>query len=354
MKFAAVSALGLPAIGTAQFFDYQENGDVLATFRKTGAFQGNYELVVKLGYILDFLQVAPGTTINITQFTPARLTSAFPDGNADLQWAVSAAFTLDQSVQYGPWLFPKSTDWYTRPSTNANSQSTAPIRPSQGTTALIRQQILSMGDGAFTISADLATTNADNNTVLVREPISYNNSDVTAFIGDRVNPSLGNFRYLPYGVENTTPDPFTANARADLYQVCPASDNINTYTDPITGLTNGAAYYVGYFLLRTDGTMTFTRGSSTTPTPPPPPTASITYGGIGGIGPGGVVTNLFHISFVASNTAHYKLYYTNAPGLTSSVTNWPSLPSTILGNGSVTNFLDATTDTNRFYRIQGH
>lgn len=355
-KFAAMAALALlPGFASAQYFDYQENGDVLATFRKTGASQGNYELVVKLGYIQNFLQVSQGTTINITNFTPAQLSDAFPDNYNNLQWAVSAAFYQDPSGQFGPWVFPGGTVWFTRPSTNAASQSIAPSRFLLGTGQQVRQQILSMGDGAYSISFDLSVTNADNNTALVREPISYTDRYVTAFIGDSASPSVGDFRFLPYVVENTTPGTFSANDRADLYQLVPNSDSLHTYTDPITGLTNGAAYYVGYFLLKPDGTMSFTRASVGTMNPPPPPAVlGITHSGTGGIGPGGLATNIFRISFVASNTANYKLSFTNAAGLSTPVTNWPTLPMTIIGSGSATNFMDATTDLNRFYRVRGY
>ena len=72
-----------------------------------------------------------------------------------------------------------------------------------------------------------------------------------------------------FNVENTSPDNFSSPVRSDLYQSCPASIRRGPlYIDPITGLTNGPAYRVGYFTLNPNGTMTFTRASANTVTTP--------------------------------------------------------------------------------------
>jgi len=124
-----------------------------------------------------------------------------------------------------------------------------------------------VGAGAINIGGDLGgIISASNNAVLVQEPVVYTFDYLTAFIGDATDPTLGDFgaggHPLGYSVENITPDPFTSARRNDFYQLCPTSS-----ADPFTGLTTGSAYFVGYFILNPDGSMTFTRASSGS-TPP--------------------------------------------------------------------------------------
>jgi hypothetical protein len=199
--------------------------------------------------------------------------------------------------------------------------------------------MLGVGPGAYTIgSVDLIVTNADNNTLLVREPVAYSDEILTAFIGDETDPTFGDFGggAFPFSVENTTPGAFTSPTRSDFYQSAPVGN-----TDPITGLTSGAAYFVGYFLLNPDGTMTFTRASTNSVAPAPPPvTLSI-----------GRSSGTSTISFLSSNSVTYTLYFTNAAGLTTPVTNWPSLSGTITGDGTTQAFQDSTTDAVRFYQV---
>jgi hypothetical protein len=296
-------------------------------------------LIVNIGNVTKLLTLAPGATVPINSYAPSQLSSAFPDGFADLQWAVSAGFSGDD-WNAGNWVFPSATVWYTRPAPDANTKSVTPVRLNNGYSSLIRQQIISMGDGAYTISTFLSVTNSDNNEILVREPVNLTDNDVSAFIADRIDPTVGNFRgSLPFTVENKTPDPFIANARTDLYESAPIAS-----TDPFTGLTNGPTYYAGYFLLKPDGTMSFTRGSTNSvPTPPPPPqVVSVSRSGQSTL-----------ISFTTTNGATYTLYGTNAAGLSSSVGSWPALNS-LTGDGSIRSFNDATTDELRFYRVGAH
>lgn len=338
--------LALPSAGIAQYFEYNPNGDLLAGFRKTGQFQGNYELVVNIGNITNFLAYSAGTTVAISNVSPARLTDSFPDGYGNLQWSVFAAFPASS-----PWVtsfgaFPKTTLWYTFPSATAASQTVPPQRVFTSAQATVRQRIESVGPGAYAIGAgDLIATNADNNAFLVREPVTYSDNILTAFMGDPSDPSLGDFggQAFTYSVENTTPGTFASAARSDFYQSCPASYGTGIYVDPITDLTNGPAYFVGYFLLNPNGTMTFTRAStnSVVSTPPPPVRLSIARSG-----------NASMISFLSSNSVTYTLYFTNAAGLGAPVANWPLLSGAITGDGTTKSFQDATTDPARFYRVQ--
>ena len=60
------------------------------------------------------------------------------------------------------------------------------------------------------------------------------------------------------------------------------------------------------------------------------------------------------ISFVSSNTATYKLFFTNSDGLSAPIVTWPSLQGTIAGDGSTKTFTDTTTDADRVYRVSAH
>lgn len=265
-KLALAALLGLPALADAQLFTYNVYGDLLAGFRKTGVYAGNYELVVDLGSITNFLNLAAGTTINITNYSTTQLTNAFTDTGSfgNLQWSAFASFQGSVS----PWVtplgsFPADSIWYTLPRTNVNTQTVPPTRYGHSVQANQRSLMLGVGGGAVEIAVDLAVTNVNNNSVLVREPVTYNNNDLGAFIGDATDASIGDFGAgglaLNNSVENTTPSSFTSLQRSDFYQLCPA-DRI----DPITGLESTIPYWVGYFTLNPNGSMTFTRASAVT------------------------------------------------------------------------------------------
>jgi hypothetical protein len=333
-------ALAAPTLTNAQYFNYYYDADVLAGFRKTGAYQGNYELVVNLGDISGFLSAAPGTSFPITAYSPQQLSDSFPDGFNDLQWSVFCAAGTGQSYTNAIGIFPEATLWYTKASPGLNTQSQPPRRLLFGFNAGCRQAIFGVGGGAVTISASLPL-GADNTTNLVREPISFTAADLTAFIGDRADPTIGDFDdTVPSPVENTTPDNFTNTVRSDFYQAV-ALD----YVDPITGQTNGNAYFAGYFLLEPDGTMTFTRSSTTTTNspPPPPPAPRLALARSGGVNT---------ISFPSTNGATYTLLFTNSAGLSAPASTWPSLPAQLTGNGASMSFEDSATDPNRYYRVK--
>jgi len=320
-----------------QQFQYSAaaGGDLIAGFRKPGL--DNYELVVNLGNVYTNIEIlTPGTTITFTNFSQTQLANAFPTGFGDLQWSVFSAF-VPVGSSHG---FPGSTLWYTQPRTDVSVQSTPPTRAGSGQST-IKQKMLGVPSGAYTISTSLSS-NINNTVFLVREPVwdgvSASRSDFTSYIGDVGNPAIGNFQSLPV-VENTTPSSFTSVARSDFYRVRPTGT-----ADPETGLTTGPAYYLGYFSLNPNGTLTFTRGSSVV-TPPPPPRPVLALQRIG-------TTNL--ISFATTNGAIYKLYFTNSAGFKTPLTNWPSISTNITGTGGTNSFMDITTDAVRFYGITAH
>jgi hypothetical protein len=329
-----------PGSVRAQYFSYGlTNGDVLAGFRKTGANQGNYELVVNLGSITDFLAVGPGQTISITKYSAAQLSAAFPDGFGLLQWSVSMSYAPSRTLVTPLGTFPKASIWYTLPRVDPNTETMAPLRASPSAQAPAAQKMISVGNGAIVISSQLGTTNSNNNTLLVREPASSSDQNLSAFIADLMDPTLANFNgTLQVNVENLTPKPFTSPVRSDFYQQCSLNN-----PDPITTRTTGPAYRVGYFQLNPDGTMSFTRASTNPVVPPPPPELSIARAG-----------TTTTISVDTTNGATYVLHYTNSAGLSTSVTSWPSSPSTVSGDGTTKSFTDTSADADRVYRVLAH
>ena len=267
LKLAMLAILVLPELaGAATIFNYNQYGDVLAGFRKSGVNEGKYELVVDLGSVTNFLNLSGGTTVTITNYSTAQLTNAFTDtGNfGKLQWSVFSAFP--GGLQTGFWTtplgsFPNDTLWLTLPGTNVNTQTQPPIRNSSGTQQNQRALITGCGSGAAYMSSAVGVTNVNNTATLVLEQISDTIHYLTAYIGDVNDKTLGDFGAnntpLAYTVENTTPASFTSAQRDDFYQLCP-----DGHTDPITGLTTGSAYFVGYFILNPNGAMTFTRASA--------------------------------------------------------------------------------------------
>jgi len=262
LKLALSLILIVPELAHAQYFSAAK-GDLMLGFRKTGSVQGSYELVVNAGNITNLLAQAPGTVLPINNYSASQLTDAFPNYN-NLQWSVSATFDNGFGASWNGFAY--YTIWYTLPRSTASVQTTPPARVSgSGAQSHPRQGILSIGNNAATLSSQiLVTTNADNNTLLVREPVGNANDYSIQIEESSGNPVPGDFNgYLAAGnAENTTPASFTSAVVSDLYQGVPTGS-----TDPYTGTTSGNAYYVGYFTLNPNGTMTFTRASTSVAAP---------------------------------------------------------------------------------------
>jgi hypothetical protein len=313
-----LAVLGLVEVAGAQPFT-ANNGDLLVGFRTTG---GSYEVVANIGNITNFEALAPGVTITNNNFSPSQLSDAFSSYN-NLAWSVSSAFP-----GVARWAgFPSATAWYTVPRSAVNTQSSAPSRMIASLQQGLRNAIDSVGSGAETISSNLGTSNNDNNIYFVIEA-SGDPNGLSAFIGDPSEATLGDFGgSLGFSVENTTPASFTSPVRSDLYQSCPTGS-----ADPITGLTTGTDYYVGYFQFNPDGTLTFTRAAL--------PQMSITRS-----------SSTFTISFTGTSGAVYTLCHTNTAGLGQPVGKWATNSTLITGNGQTTSFTDTTSDPVRFYRL---
>lgn len=330
LKLAILAICVLPEIASAQYFTYHD-GDLLLGFRKISG--SSYDLVVDVGSVTNYLALPAGTTIPINQFSPGQLSDAFNNYN-NLQWSASAAWTATAN-----WSgFPYHTYWISVPRSNPIVQTTPPQRATYGAQGLTFQFMAGIGTDAAQMSSQFigGATNADNNTVLVRELTGgdYDGYDYHYFAEDPQNAALGDFRgSVGYNAEYVTPANFTNTvAVSDLYQSVPSG-----HTDPITGTTSGAAYYVGYFALKADGSMTFTRASTTPPAAPR--ITSITR-----------VNGKTTVSFTTVNGAIYALLSDDSAGLSVPMANW-QVPGALIGDGNTDSLSDTTTATNQFYLV---
>lgn len=349
-----LAAISAEIAGAQTYFTTTGYGDLIAGFRKTGTFTEANELVVNCGNITNLLKLTVGTTINITNYSIVQITNMCPDNLANLQWSVFATFKRLPGITEPYWVtpvgnIPPGTVWLTKARSSYNTQTTSPTRISYSNQGQLRNQILSVSTGASQISANFAT-NQFNNYTLVTEPQAWDDTQqntVDYLIEDPTDDTFGDFRgYASYdgalfNVENTTPSPFNSPVRSDLYECSPTN-----YIDPFTGTNQGPAYYIGYFTMNNaDGTMTFTRDvRSVAGNPPPPPKLTITSS----LGSGQITST---ISFGTTNGATYTLYFTNANGLKTPISNWPTLGMTVSGDGTVHAFTNSSSDLNRFYSV---
>lgn len=284
LKLVLLALIGLPGVASAQYtavFQYNQVGDVLAGFRRSGNLAGQYQMVADLGNVTNLIKLSVGTTITVTNFTPGQLADAFTNYN-NLQWSVFSAGTVANRSGTG-WVtplgtFPGDSVWWTLPGTNVNTQTLPPPRETSGSQGNYLDLIYGVFSGAFNISADFPES-VDNTNSVVREPSSSQYA-LSVSIADELYPTNGDFGSqgtpLTYSVENNTGASFSAAQRSDFYQLCALGG-----VDPINNSTTNT-YFVGYFLLNPNGTMTFTRAAAVTP---PPSVSSVSASATNGFGP---------------------------------------------------------------------
>ena len=332
-----------PDLATALPFTYTNN-DLVLGFRKTGVNQENYEVVVNIGPAANYLNAALNSTISVPNFSLIQLVPDSFTSLNNLNWSVSG-FARTNLTNVLPGAI-NNTLWLTLPRTDPNTQTTPPTRLSYSAQGQVATEISSIGANAAYLSS-LTLSNSDNTAKLVREPIN-NPSDLSAFIGGVGDSTASTFADTwTHNAEMTTPAGFSGGSISDFYEIRPINDaRGNPVVDPHTGLSTGAAYHLGYFEFKSDGTMTFTRGGSTNsapPSPPPPQVLSATRAGS--------TTTLL---FTTTNGASYTLFFTNSAGLNAPASTWPSSPDTIVGTGGPGTLTDTSSDADRFYRIGAH
>jgi hypothetical protein len=341
---AGATALAFVQTAAAQTFKYQV-ADLLLTLRKTGVYAENYEVVVNLGQASNYVNAAIGSHMTITKFSASQLVPGSFTTFDNLSWAVTGDY---QGATYAG--YPNYTLWVTVPRSENGLRSSDATRLAFADQNTVRSKIDSILGGASYISKDLGTSNQFNTFSLVREyigsPPNYSTHSLSVWMASVVDNTIGTLNDTwpssepnSGNLENTTPTGFSGTVRSDLYEVRPSANAAGTpIVDPHTG-TSGLAYYVGYFELGSDGTLTFNRQAASTP-PPAPQIVSAARSG-----------NTSTVYFTTANGATYTLFYTNLAGLTAPVSTWPSSPATLTGNGSVNSLSDTTTDAGRFYKV---
>lgn len=238
-------------------FVYSGGVDLALGFRKTDQYKGAYEIVVDIGPGINYVNQAAGTTVTITQYAASQIV---PDSYANwtnLQWAV-VGYTADALTSY-----PVDTLWVTVPRVGGVA-GPIPVRASKTVQQDAQLKIKLIFAGAATISSALAA-GKDNTATAVQEAYAtannYNYSVAMAdptydYIGDLDAKGPLDINGNIIDLENTTVAPFTSPNISDFYQLVPTG-----YADPNSGLTSGTGFYVGYFQLNPNGTLTFTRSS---------------------------------------------------------------------------------------------
>ena len=318
------SAMLLGQMAQAAPFTYT-NRDLMLCFRQVVGpdIINSYDFEVDIGQVSVYKNAAPGTTITITQYSPAQLNTVFGGDIDEMSWSVCGY--VDPTDTLSPAL-PPDTLWLTSPRGDPTVGATPWGRESRNNQAQVASPILSILNGAQFYSSTVAPNVTYNTNASVRIPIG-DGFEFGAFLGPN-----GDFEASFQGdVENLTEYGFTGSgtvSRSDLYELQPTTSRAQDGT-PGT--------YLGYFEFRSDGSMVFVAGTS-----PAPPAPTLTFSRVG-------KTNT--VSFPTTAGYTYSLCYTNAAGLKAPRSTWPVSPTTVTGDGTQHSIKDTPTDSTRFYAI---
>lgn len=293
-------------------------GDLVLAFRQTG---NAVDLVVNVGSVTTFTVLPPETTVVIDNLSESQLRSAFSSLNA-LNWSVAAA-NRPPLVEG----FPLQTLWVTAPRLDPSVPSPSWIRKGQFIQGNAGAQIDAIGSGGAEYSSR-TPAGPDNTATGVAIPVSHE-AAFTGFIGLEGN-YLGAFQG---NVENTTPDDFEDSgdtvSRSDLYELLPGTSAAGTLDTP--------GRYLGYFELRSDGTLVFSNQAGAIPVPV-----------ITGIVREGEVST---VSFTTIEGATYQLRATGGDGLVTPIESW-SVAASLTGAGGPASLQDTSADPTRFFVIE--
>src|SRR5215471_15404177 len=157
--------LTMGVIASGQPFQYQD-GDLIMTFRKNGAFQENYELVVDIGSATNYVTLAIGTTITVPNVSPTQVVPDSFNTYSNLSWAVVGG--VGPQVVFPS--YPGYTVWVTVPRARVGVKSKDAPRDYYSLQGATRNTIVSLLLNADYISSNLGFSNEVNNIYLVREP----------------------------------------------------------------------------------------------------------------------------------------------------------------------------------------
>lgn len=310
---AAAVLLGSRAAIPAQTFTYT-NCDLVAGFRIIG---GASDLVVDLGPVAYYENLAPRSVITITNLVATQLSDALPtlDG---ISWSVSAAMRGNPAYTY-----PLQTIWTTSPRPSINLPGKVWKTQSVWTLGGAASQIDAIGYDA-SVYGNGQPAGADNTPWAILIP------PASQYAYSYQMGAQGNFDGTFQGtVENTTPDDFDSAglpSRSVLYKLLPAA----------SGQSGAPGTVIGFFDFRPTGILAFTAG------PPPEPTA------VTSIKRSGTVATL---AFPTINLVGYRLRYTD--DLTAPISIW-QIGNSLIGNGSTLSLQDTNAGATRYYLIEAY
>ena len=249
-KYLILAGIGLlPALAPAASFTFNEH-DALLVFRQTGS----ANLEVNIGSVDNFVNAAPGTTLNLGQYTPQQLSTAFSSLDS-LNWTVVSGVRAG----FGDTTTPNNTLFLTRARTDVDVQTSFIQRKANSTQGTIVSAIHGVaGNGSIAGAKPWsAGTPADpifNTSSAVIIPFADPNS-YTSLAGDTGNL---NGTFAQGTVENTTPTSFAGFTRSDFYELKPGSGN---------------GIYLGHFDFDSTGAFSFTAV-------PEPGVPALAFGGL--------------------------------------------------------------------------
>ena len=108
--------------------------------------------------------------------------------------------------------------------------------------------------------------------------------------------------------------------------------------------SGGTPILQGTFTLAPNGVVTFATNSIAALVPPPKIVLLTRTS----------TSSTIYFSTTNNAALTYRLYYTNASGLTAPLSNWTVSATSVVGNGLTNSITDTSADPNRFYRVGVH
>ena len=296
------------------------NGNVLLCFRKADpsshASLGGNDLVVNIGDISYYTNLAANTKVTITAYSGGQLSRVATNSAG---WSAWAYFSEDDDPATTNTLF------VSKARTSLGAQTVPYNIRTHNSYGYVIGSMGAIVQGAI----DNANYSASNSTTAIVEPDSWvetEGASLSYYNGLGAGFDFnGSFQADP---EQYNPANFTTSGspkRADFYRLYPSN---------ASGLK---AVFLGYFEMATNGVMTYTAYPS--PVPDMPVILNI-----------GRTNTTTTVTFTTGTSGTYTLRGTNSLTAGGASTNWPVVNS-VAGDGNHHSLSDVTTATGKFYII---
>jgi len=311
-------ALGLLSAATAQAWTYHD-GDVLLIFRESAlpTYPSPYnDVEFDIGSVTNFLGLTNGYTTTVTGWTLSQVTGVYGANLTGVSVILVAATnpTNATPTAYFSAALPQ-TFWFN----GAQPYNTAYNVPPSVWQAYW-STINSLGTRPLLYSS-ASQQSATYYSLAATDVRSYDHIVSTDTSFTRALGTLPGSDWLPE---------FGGNGPFSVEGVAPGSFGFLAVTTNVVSQARDT--YVGTFTISTGGVLTFTAG------PPQPHVTAITRSG---------TTSTVSFSTVLSGS--YGLVYTNVLG--GSITNWPSVGGSLVGDGNTNSLTHTTTGSIGFYGV---